>query len=361
MIWLDRDISLLASERRTIRNARITYSNSKTTTQQTIMINKTLNYLLIFLLTFILASPSFAIKNDNSEIVTLLKPYFITIVAPASGNKDAISKLTSIKDVNLNIPTQCFASPTAFHSASDDIRFNCFKAALSDNSSVIWALRGGYGSAKIIADLKNLPKPEKEKLFIGYSDNTALHLFLTQEWGWKTIHGSGIAEIITPKEKSRKNFVKIDQIISGKTTRAKIDGLIPMNDEAKTLESITSSLTGGNLTIVETSIGTSWHIISKNKILFLEDVNITPYILDRSLLHLKQAGVLKEVEAIIFGDINDNNADILSVILNFAKSINIPIFKCDKFGHRKINDPIIYNTKSVVSKEGNSYSLIMER
>lgn len=325
------------------------------------MINKIFSYLLILLLTCIFANPSFAIKNDKSDVVKLLKDHSITVVAPASGDSDAISKLTLLHGLELNIIKQCFASPISFHSGTDNIRFGCFKDALSDKSSVLWALRGGYGSAKIIPELKKLPKPSKEKWFIGYSDNTALHLFLTQEWGWKTIHGSCISEIMNNKETARENFAKIDQIISGKAPYAKIDGLIPLNDSAQSIESITSSLTGGNLTIVETSIGTNWQIITNNKILFLEDVNIKPYILDRSLLHLKQAGILEDVDAIIFGDINNNNAEILSVILNFAKSTNIPIFKCEKFGHRKINHPLIYNTKSILSKSGKGYSLIMER
>lgn len=299
--------------------------------------------------------------SRNSDIASLLGDNSITIVAPASGTEEYLSKLSSIKGVYFNIPKQCFSSPTKFHSATDEVRFSCFRDALYDGSSIIWALRGGYGCAKIIGELQKLPKPDKEKIFIGYSDNTALHLFLTQEWGWKSIHGSCIAEIIDSEETDRGNFVKINQIISGKTKVAQISGLIPLNQFAMNSSVIESSLTGGNITIIETSLGTSWKIISSKKILFLEDVNISPYMLDRSLLHLAQAGVFEGVEAIIFGDVSGSKDDILSVINDFATSINIPVFRSNRFGHKKINDPIIYNTKSVITKDqSGNYSLIME-
>lgn len=319
-----------------------------------------LNYLLSFFIVICLyGEVSFASKN--TEIVSLLAGKSITVVAPASGAKEYLSKLASIKGLNLNIPKQCFSSPTKFHSASDGVRFSCFRDALYDNSSVIWALRGGYGCAKIIGELQKLPKPEKEKVFIGYSDNTALHLFLTQEWGWKSIHGSCIEEIIDHEETDRGNFIKINKIISRKTNTARISGLIPVNQLARNSTRIESSLTGGNITILETSIGTSWQIISSKKILFLEDVHIRPYMLDRSLLHLSQSGIFEGVDAIIFGDISGSKGDMLSVINDFSQSINIPVFRSNRFGHEKINDPIIYNTKSVITKDKSGYyNLIME-
>ncbi len=324
-----------------------------------------LNYLLllIYLIAFYSSNIASAApgKYDVSDVTKAFSGKKITIVAPASGDSNTLSLLKSLngRGLNLNIPDHCFCSPTDFHSASDEIRVNCFKQALLDDSYVLWALRGGYGCAKLIDKLNEMPKPSQEKIFIGYSDNTAMHLFLTQKWGWKTIHGSGIGEMVAG-DKSKENFIKISQILSGKNPKAKISGLVPINNLAKYVTNINSSLTGGNLSIVETSIGTNWQIVADNKILFLEDLNIKPYQLDRILLHLRQASILKNVTAIIFGDINDNNKDILSVIKSFAQQLDIPVFKCERFGHRIINDPIIYNTKSTLRKDGTTYSIIME-
>ena len=124
---------------------------------------------------------------------------------------------------------------------------------------------------------------------------------MTQEWGWKTIHVNGIVKRLN-QDKRRTNFTKIEEIVSGTVKSVTIKGLLAINSRASLPElPIKGALTRGNLTIVETSIGTEWQIKTSTKILFLEDVRIKPYQLDRALTHLRQAGLLVEVKAIIFG------------------------------------------------------------
>ncbi|AFC72319.1 microcin C7 self-immunity protein [Rickettsia rhipicephali str. 3-7-female6-CWPP] len=289
-----------------------------------------------------------------------LKNISITVVAPATGaDNKTLSDLKNINGLNLQIPSKCCAKgKLPFLASSDEVRFNCLRDALFDESdNIVWSLRGGYGSARIIPDLLKLSKPNKEKLFIGYSDITALHLFLSQEWGWKTIHGSNIADLLKP-EQDQGNFTKIAEILKGKVKQVTIDNLVPLNDIAKSSDLVNGKLTGGNLTMVQTSIGTSWQIKTKGKILFLEDVNVAPFRLDRELLHLKQAGLLEDVKAIIFGSFGKDLDAIMLVLRNFADSLDIPVFKTNRFGHEKINDPIIYNTNSKIIKS-KEFKLVM--
>ncbi|WP_342270362.1 LD-carboxypeptidase [Rickettsia endosymbiont of Orchestes rusci] len=321
--------------------------------------------IFLILITFFLLS-AFSNTNfqkDNLKFTELLKDKSITVVAPASGaDNTELSTLKNISSLKLNIPHKCFDNTKVlFHSNSDELRFKCLKDALFDNSNhIIWTLRGGYGSAKIIPYLQKLAKPTKEKFFIGYSDITALHIFLAQEWNWKPIHGSVITEILKP-EKDRNNFMKIAQIISGKLKQVTISGLSAINPTAKSAKVVTGKLTGGNLTMVQTSIGTSWQIKTSNKILFLEDVNIKPYQIDRTLLHFKQAGLLKDVKAIIFGSCGSDDKDIMAILSNFASNLAIPVFKTNRFGHEKINDPIIYNTDSkIISTDDGNFKLVMD-
>lgn len=290
-----------------------------------------------------------------------LKNISITVVAPATGaDNKTLSDLKNINALNLQIPAKCLVKgKLPFLASSDEVRFNCLRDALFDKSdNVVWSLRGGYGSARLIPDLLKLPKPNKEKFFIGYSDITALHLFLSQEWGWKTIHGSNIADLLKP-EKDQSNFTKLAEILKGKVKKVTIDNLLPLNDIAKSSDLVNSKLTGGNLTMVQTSIGTSWQIKTKGKILFLEDVNVAAFRLDRELLHLKQAGLLEDVKAIIFGSFDKDSESTMLVLRNFADSLNIPVFKTNRFGHEKINAPIIYNTDSKIIKN-KGFKLVME-
>ncbi|XLM33712.1 MAG: LD-carboxypeptidase [Rickettsia africae] len=289
-----------------------------------------------------------------------LKNISITVVAPATGaDNKTLSDLKNINGLNLQISSQCFAKgKLPFLASSDEVRFNCLRDALFDESdNIVWSLRGGYGSVRIIPDLLKLSKPNKEKFFIGYSDITALHLFLSQEWGWKTIHGSNIADLLKP-EQDQGNFTKLAEILKGKVKQVTIDNLVPLNDIAKSSDLVNGKLTGGNLTMVQTSIGTSWQIKTKGKILFLEDVNVVPFRLDRALLHLKQAGLIEDVKAIIFGSFGKDLDATMLVLRNFADSLDIPVFKTNRFGHEKINDPIIYNTNSKIIKS-KEFKLVM--
>ncbi|BBJ31601.1 putative carboxypeptidase [Rickettsia asiatica] len=289
-----------------------------------------------------------------------LKDIPITVVAPATGaDNKTLSDLKNINGLNLQIPSKCFVKgKLPFLASSDEVRSNCLRDALFDKSdNVVWSLRGGYGCARIIPDLLKLPKPNKEKFFIGYSDITALHLFLSQEWGWKTIHGSNIADLLK-SEKDQGNFTKLAEILKGKVKQVTIDNLMPLNDIAKSSDLVNGKLTGGNLTMLQTSIGTNWHIKTKGKILFLEDVNIVAFRLDRELLHLKQAGLLEDVKAIIFGSLDKDSENTMLVLRNFADSLDVPVFKTNRFGHEKINDPIIYNTDSKIIKN-KGFKLVM--
>lgn len=320
-----------------------------------------LSLILCFMNTNILAD----FQKNNAEFISLLQNKTITIVAPASSVDDlSMTALKNIQshtlDLKIKFPVGCFeGSRLPFHASSDENRFKCLKNALFDKTDhVVWAIRGGYGSAKLIDKLMTLKKPDKEKFFIGFSDITALHLFLTQHWGWKTIHGSVFTELLQDN-KQRTNFTKIAAIISGTVKQAIISDLLPLNEQANKITEIRGALTGGNLTIIQTSIGTKWQIQTIDKILFLEDHNIKPYQLDRTLYHLRQAGLLSNVRAILLGAYGSDDEDIMRVLKDFASVLNIPVFKTNRIGHGAINDPIIYNTESKIIRSRNKFDLIM--
>jgi muramoyltetrapeptide carboxypeptidase len=87
------------------------------------------------------------------------------------------------------------------------------KAALLNNDNdILWSLRDGYGTAKVVEILYDdkefliaMRKKNKIPTVIGYCDITALHLFLSQEFNWKTIHGPIFREIQIRNK--RKNFL----------------------------------------------------------------------------------------------------------------------------------------------------------
>lgn len=306
----------------------------------------------------------------SSEFKEAIEDHPIRLIAPASGTDPIkIEQIRSFNHLNIQVPDNLMEENIAYHSNSDEVRYQQLKEALLDKSkkTVIWTLRGGYGTARLIDKLEKLPMPKQEKIFVGHSDITALHLFLTQRWNWKTIHGSGLAELVNPG-KDPQNLQKIADIIAKKVKVAKLTGLKPINAAAQKLipvskqgakqgsklkpvktQKISGRLTGGNLSIIQTSLGTPWQIKTAGKIVFLEDTGEKGYRIDRTFNHLRQAGLFKKAKAIILGDFTSpQDEHVETAIKRFAAELNIPVFKTEQFGHGKVNYPLLYQAKSEI-------------
>lgn len=300
---------------------------------------------------------------NNSVFLEALQPYTIKLIAPASGvPPETIERLHELSQLNIETPPNLINQAIVYHASDDETRFSHLKEALYEEreNTILWTLRGGYGSARLIDKLIGLPPPKYEKKFIGFSDNTALHLFLSQHWHWQTIHGSGLSQLLDPNV-CPSNFIQIAKLLTNQSLPQSIKPMFALNNQAKTLTSIEGYLTGGNLTLVENSIGTPWEIQTHEKILFLEEVGEKGYRIDRSLNHLRQAGLFNHVKAVILGAfINTENDPGINIALErFAKEHPIPIYKTDQFGHDKLNSPLIYNSFATISYNKPVYELTM--
>ena len=228
----------------------------------------------------------------------------VAIIAPASpSDKNLIDKcIASLNELGLKVVIgESCLSEHGFLSGTDDIRANDINCMFSDkNIKGIFALRGGYGCARLLdlIDFKLIKK--NPKIFIGYSDITALHIAINQKSKLITYHGPMIStELIKGLDEYSADYYK--KFIF---EHEKIEELL--NPEGNSLEIINNGiasgeLIGGNLSLICSSLGTKYEINTKNKILFLEEVDEVPYKVDRMLTHLKQSGKLKEANGIILG------------------------------------------------------------
>lgn len=308
--------------------------------------------------------PTFNSAVTNADFQKAFQSRTIRLIAPASGcDPEIIEELRTTAHLNIEVPENLLEKNIIFHANSDENRFSQLKKALLDTSTntIIWALRGGYGSARLLEDLSQIPKPNIEKTVIGSSDITALHLFLSQKWGWRTIHGAGLMSILNP-EQDPQNFERIATIVSKTQKTLTFAPLTPLNKAASLSKKISGRISGGNLSMVQTSIGTPWQIETEGKILFLEEVGEKGYRIDRALNHLKQAGLLKNVQGIVLGQFialealdaaeSSTLAEAVQVAIErFANDTEIPVFKNEQFGHGPINYPIVYNANSEIEIE----------
>lgn len=230
----------------------------------------------------------------------------------------------------------------------DEVRLSHLKDALTDPTvDITWMLKGGYGLTRLLPGLLTLPKPEKEKLFIGFSDGTALHLFLNQRWNWPTVHGIGAIQA-SRKKVTDDSIAATLQILREGLASYKPPLLQPANAQAHALSSLSGSVIGGNLCLLEASLGTPWQVDTSGKILFLEEVDERGYRVDRSLIHLEQAGVFKDVKAIILGDFTqgtepDGTSLIPPVLERFARTLPVPVFTLLGCGHGEKNIPLPFH------------------
>lgn len=303
---------------------------------------------------------------DNECFQRALKPFIIQVVAPASGiRQDKLACLQQLAQLQLDFSCCQLNDHISYHSSTDAQRLAQLTQALYDNrpQSIIWALRGGYGSARLIEQLNQRPAPLKEKPFIGFSDLTALNLFFSQQWQWRCVHGAGLSQFLDAQYDAN-NYLKIADLLTQSGPQTVLDDIVPFNAMARDINELNGCLTGGNLTLVEQSIGTVWQIQTKDKILFLEEIGEKGYRIDRSLYHLYQAGLLQQAKAILLGEFlnQDNDKDIPMALERFAKETPIPVYKSSQFGHGVMNYPLRYNTPmSLQATETLGHFVLLEK
>ncbi|MFZ4714300.1 MAG: LD-carboxypeptidase [Bacteriovoracaceae bacterium] len=232
------------------------------------------------------------------------------------------------------------------------------KAISAKDSDFIWCLRGGYGSMRLIPELSKMAKPKKEKIFLGFSDVTSLHLFFTQKWKWKTYHGPNFSGI-GKKDQLAQDVKEVVHLLNGEQYNPLFDGLIPMNKAAEKKSLIKGSITGGNLRVVQASLNTIQQIKPKGKILFFEDIGERGYAVHRMLEQLQQAGLFKGVQAMVLGDFNDGlekdgKDRKMEALSRFASSVSFPVLSGLPCGHDKLNRILPFHQKCTLETGKNS-------
>lgn len=227
----------------------------------------------------------------------------VALVAPSSPVTKAVlaASVRSIKLLGLKPVVMPGCSLSKGYLAGPDAqRAEDLNDAFS-NPSVqgIFCIRGGYGSARILPllDLKSICR--NPKVFTGYSDITALHTTFNRLCGFATFHGPMPGEDYTCLNAYSLESLKKALFSSDFTGEFKnppgeaLNTLFPGQAEG--------ILTGGNLTVLQSTLGSAYEIDTKGKILFLEDTGESPYRLDRALTALALAGKFRDCKGIVLG------------------------------------------------------------
>ena len=205
-----------------------------------------------------------------------------------------------------------------------------------DDVRAIVCARGGYGANYLLPVLDLEKIKAHPKIFVGYSDLTALLTYFADAAGLVTFHGPMVA-----KDWARQDGVDLASwqaaLVGSAAWEVSLgagsgtSGLVEGNAEG--------ILYGGCLSILVASLGTPYEICTEGTILFLEDFGEKPYQIDRMLMQLKLAGKLDGARGIVFGEMRDclqtanQGYTLEEVVLRTVGSLGVPVAYGVRSGH----------------------------
>jgi muramoyltetrapeptide carboxypeptidase len=208
------------------------------------------------------------------------------------------------------------------------------------NVKAIFCVRGGYGSSRLLDKINYKLIRENPKIFVGYSEITALQMAFLQKVGLVTFAGPMLAPDFSNNVSSytEENFWKIISS-SKKMGRLKY----PKDDKLPgiTKGGTAGRIVGGNLAVLAGLIGTDYFPSLKDKILLLEDVGELPYKVDRILNQLRLLKTFRKIKGLILGrfvdcyehDPSKRTLTLGEVMDDYLHKLNIPVIYTFPHGH----------------------------
>ncbi|MBA3666385.1 MAG: LD-carboxypeptidase [Sphingomonas sp.] len=228
---------------------------------------------------------------------------------------------------------------------TDEARAADLNAMYADDSvRAVFAVRGGWGSARILPYLDFDLIRANPKLLIGFSDITALHMAFAARVGFPTIHGPNAAGAWGKLSWNAFKSIAFDAKtpVYGNPIATE-DRLVQRDWRTQTIRpgKAVGRLLGGNLTVLTSLMGTPYLPAFDKSILFLEDLDEAEYRIDRMLTQLALAGVLRRVAGVIFGQCTNCKSSgpsyggftVSQVLRQHLQPLGVPVYQGALIGH----------------------------
>ena len=231
---------------------------------------------------------------------------------------------------------------------NDEMRISALQKIIDDDSiDAIWFGKGGYGSARIVDPINFEPLMERPKWFIGYSDPTVFHLALYNK-GIMSLHGTmpvGLAD------KSMDSRVHLNDLLRGKELHYRLEKASALNRDGEA----EGRLIGGNLSVIQSVIGSPTSLYPQDNILFLEDLDEYLYHIDRMMINLRRNGIFERINGLIIGSFNAMNDNDVAfgktayeIIKDVVEQYDLPIYFDFPAGHEVDNYPLLLGEEVIM-------------
>jgi muramoyltetrapeptide carboxypeptidase len=194
---------------------------------------------------------------------------------------------------------------------------------------------GGYGAVRMLPYLEPAIFRLNPKAFVGYSDITALHLWLMRQCDLRAFHGPTVDDL-TPSMRD-PSFASLMAALTNPRPSTKIG-----KDLARCVlpGRATGRLVGGNLSLVQQTIGTNYEVDTANAILFVEVTRDPMSAVDERLVHFRAAGLMDNLAGLVFGQLSldrSEEEEFEDFIVDLVSDLGVPVLMDFPAGHENPN------------------------
>lgn len=223
---------------------------------------------------------------------------------------------------------------------NDDERAAVLQYYLDDyDIDAIMCVRGGYGTVRIIDKLNFDKFLQNPKWIVGYSDVTVLHCKL-QSLGVESLHAT--MPINFPTNTIESLDTLFDALMGKEVTYDYPESPYSIKGETEGI------IVGGNISVLYSLLGSDIFPDTKDKILFIEDLDEYLYHIDRMMMAFERAGVLDEIRGLVVGGLTKMHDNAVpfgktaeEIIQEKVNGKNIPVLFNFPAGH-------VYDNRAIV-------------